>query len=153
MNFQKNNFKFYLAFFLCAFHLSSQAQSLDPVIGVWKTINEKTNQPSSLIKIEEVQGLLEGTVIKTFNTPGQEPLLVCALCEDERKNQPIVGMKIMKGLKKDQHGAWSGGTILDPKEGKIYKVKLSSDDGKKMEVRGFIGISLIGRTQVWNRAE
>lgn len=121
----------------------------DPVVGTWKTIDDKTGQPKSLVKIEVVNGELQGTVIQTFPTAGETPITHCTLCSDVRKNQPIIGMKIMNGLKQDKTGYWSGGEILDPKEGKIYKVKLNTEDGKKLDVRGYIGIALIGRTQTW----
>lgn len=121
----------------------------DPVIGIWKTIDDKTGQAKSLVKIEVVNGELQGTVIQTFPAPGETPITHCTLCSDARKNQPIVGMKIMNGLKQDKAGHWSGGEILDPKEGKIYKVKLNTEDGKKLDVRGYVGIALIGRTQTW----
>ncbi len=121
----------------------------DPAIGTWKTIDDKTGQAKSLVKIEVVNGELQGTVIQTFPTSGETPITHCTLCSDARKNQPIVGMKIMNGLKQDKAGHWSGGEILDPKEGKIYKVKLNTEDGKKLDVRGYVGIALIGRTQTW----
>lgn len=123
----------------------------DPVIGTWKTIDDKTGQAKSLVKIDIVNGELQGTVIQTFPSAGETPITHCTLCSDARKNQPIIGMKIMSGLKQDKTGYWSGGEILDPKEGKIYKVKLSTDDGKKLDVRGYIGIALIGRTQTWQK--
>jgi uncharacterized protein (DUF2147 family) len=129
------------------------AQNSDPAVGVWKTIDDKTNQPASLIKIEEVNGSLEGTIIKTFPRPNETPLVTCNLCKDELKDKPIIGLKIMSGLKQDSPGKWSGGKILDPKEGEYYKVKLNTDDGKKMDVRGYIGVPLLGRTQVWYKAE
>ena len=129
------------------------AQATDPAVGVWKTIDDKTNQPASLIKIEEVNGLLQGTIIKTFPAPGETPLIYCNLCKDDRKHKPLIGMKIMSGLKKDGTGSWSDGKILDPKEGEIYRVKIATEDGKKMDVRGYIGVPLLGRTQVWYKAE
>lgn len=129
------------------------AQTTDPAIGLWKTIDDKTNQPLSIIKIEQVNGMLEGTVVKTFPPAGETPLVYCNLCKDERKDKPIIGMKIMSDLKRDQVGYWSGGKILDPKEGEVYKVKIATEDGKKMDVRGYIGFSLLGRTQVWYKAD
>ena len=129
------------------------AQGSDPAIGVWKTIDDKTNEPSSLIKIEEVNGNLEGTIIKTFTKPNEKPLVYCTLCKDERKDKPILGMKIMTDLKRDKPGVWSDGRILDPEEGEIYRVRVATEDGKKMDVRGYIGIPLLGRTQVWYKAE
>ena len=132
---------------------SSYAKSTDPAIGVWKTIDDKTNQPASLIKIDEVNGVLQGTIIKTFPAPGETPLVNCNLCKDDRKDKPLIGMKIMSDLKKDGLGSWSDGKILDPKNGETYKVKLVTEDGKKMDVRGYIGVPLLGRTQVWYKAE
>ncbi len=132
---------------------SVSAQSTDPAIGIWKTIDDKTNQPASLIKIEEVNGSLEGIIIKTFPRPNETPLVSCNLCKDELKDKPIIGLKIMSGLKQEKPGVWAGGKILDPKEGEYYKVKLSTEDGKKMDVRGYIGVPMLGRTQVWYKAE
>jgi uncharacterized protein (DUF2147 family) len=132
---------------------NTYAQATDPAIGVWKTIDDKTNQPASLIKIEDVNGLLQGTIIKTFPAPGETPLVYCNLCKDDRKDKPLIGMKIMSDLKKDGAGTWSDGKILDPKNGETYKVKVATEDGKKMDVRGYIGVPLLGRTQVWYKAE
>jgi uncharacterized protein (DUF2147 family) len=132
---------------------NTYAQATDPAIGVWKTIDDKTNQPASLIKIEEANGFLQGTIIKTFPAPGETPLVYCNLCKDDRKDKPLIGMKIMSDLKKDGAGTWSDGKILDPKNGETYKVKVATEDGKKMDVRGYIGVPLLGRTQVWYKAE
>jgi len=144
----------YLKFFLLGFlflQTQAMAQSSDPVLGIWKTMDEKTNQPASLIKIEEVHGQLTGTVLALMESPGETLVTHCHLCKDERRGKPIVGMVIMKGLKKDKLGYWSGGEILDPEEGDIYRVKIETDDGKILRVRGYIGFSLIGRTQHWVR--
>ena len=150
------NTKYLIAISACLIAFSAGttcAQTPDPAVGVWKTIDDKTNQPASLIKIEQVNGVLEGTIIKTFPKPNETPLVYCNLCKDDRKDKPIVGMKIMTDLKQDQPGVWSGGKILDPKDGEIYKVKITTEDGKKMDVRGYIGVPLLGRTQVWYKAE
>ena len=149
----KKQFSIFSICLVSIVYVNAYAQSADPAIGVWKTIDDKTNQPASLIKIEQVNGVLEGTIIKTFPRPNETPLVYCNLCKDDRKDKPIVGMKIMTDLKQDESGAWSGGKILDPKEGEIYKVKIVTEDGKKMDVRGYIGIPLLGRTQVWYKAE
>ena len=143
--------RLFFASYLLVVSLSVGAQSLDPALGVWKTIDEKTNQPSSLIRLEEKNGELIGTVIELIPTPGEPLITHCRLCKGERKDKPIVGMVIMNGLKKEKLGYWFGGEILDPEEGDIYKVKIATDDGKTLKVRGYIGISLIGRTQVWVR--
>ena len=127
------------------------AQSIDPIFGVWKTIDEKTNQPSSLIRLEERNGELIGIVTELIPSPGETLVTHCNLCKDERKGKPIIGMTIMKGLKKSSPGVWSGGEILDPEDGEIYKVKITMINDKSLEVRGYIGIPLLGRTQTWIR--
>jgi uncharacterized protein (DUF2147 family) len=126
------------------------AQNNDPVVGNWKTIDDKTNTVKSILQLEIVNNQLQGTILKTFTKPGDKELKVCEACKDYRKDKPIIGMVIMTGLKNDAPGVWSGGQILDPKEGDIYKVKLAiSEDGKKLDVRGYVGVPLLGRTQVW----
>ena len=90
---------------------------------------------------------------KIFDQPGDDPAHLCKECKDERKDKPVIGMAILWGLKKDGD-TWAGGEILDPKNGKIYRCKMTlSADGKSLNVRGFIGISLLGRTQIWLRQE
>jgi uncharacterized protein (DUF2147 family) len=80
----------------------------------------------------------------------------CDKCSDERKDQPVLGMTIVRNVKQnaDDAGLWDGGDILDPNNGKVYKVRMRPvDGGKKLEVRGFIGVALLGRTQTWIRVE
>ena len=120
-------------------------------VGIWRSIDDKTKQERSTIRITEENGEFKGVVEKIFDQPGDDPAHLCKECKDERKDKPIVGMTILWGLKKDGD-AWAGGEILDPKNGKIYRCKMTlSEDGKSLNVRGFIGISLIGRTQTWLR--
>ena len=141
-----------ITFFCITINFSNiNAQSVDPVLGIWKTIDEKTNQPSSLIRLDEKNGELIGVVTELIPTPGETLVTYCNLCKDERKGKPIVGMTIMKGLKRVSQGNWSGGEILDPEEGEIYKVKVTLVNDKTLEVRGYIGIPLLGRTQIWIR--
>jgi uncharacterized protein (DUF2147 family) len=139
------------AFALVAAAAPVLAASASPV-GTWKTIDDKTHQPKSLVQITEQNGVLEGKVIKVLATDdGPNP--VCKSCDGDRKDKPVEGMTIMWGLKQDGD-EWNGGQILDPKNGKIYKVKLSLDGtGKKLDVHGYIGFSLIGRSQTWERQE
>ena len=126
------------------------AQNADPVIGQWKTIDDKTNAVKSIISLQVVNDQLQGTIVKTFPTPGEKPITICDLCKDNRKGAPLIGMVIMSGLKAQSPGVWSGGEILDPKEGETYKVKITaSADGKKLDVRGYIGVPMLGRTQTW----
>jgi uncharacterized protein (DUF2147 family) len=128
----------------------SWAQEPSPV-GVWRTIDDKTGKERSIIRITETGGELQGVVEKIFDQPGDDPAHLCRECKGDRKDKPIIGMTILWGLKKEDR-AWTGGEILDPKNGRTYKAKITpSADGKTLDVRGYIGISLIGRTQTWHR--
>ena len=132
---------------------SSLVTAAGSPVGVWRSIDDKTGQERSIIRITEENGELKGVVEKIFDQPGDDPAHLCKECKDERKDKPIIGMAILWGLKKDGD-AWAGGEILDPKNGKIYRCKITlSGDGKSLNVRGFIGISLIGRSQTWLRQE
>lgn len=120
-------------------------------VGVWKTIDDETGKERSIVRITEMNGELQGVVEQIFDQPGDDPKHLCDKCKGDRKDKPIVGMTILWGLK-HKGNEWSGGEILDPKKGKIYRCKLTpSEDGQQLNVRGFIGVSLIGRTQTWHR--
>jgi uncharacterized protein (DUF2147 family) len=130
----------------------AQTTQTEPIVGNWKTIDDKTNQPKSIIRIELVDQKLQGTVVKIFTAPGDRPDPVCEQCKDHRKDKPIIGMTIMSGLKKTSSTLWEGGEILDPNNGSIYKVKLNLDaEAKSLSVRGYVGVPMIGRTQTWIR--
>jgi uncharacterized protein (DUF2147 family) len=119
--------------------------------GTWKTIDDNTGKPRGLVEIIEKNGVYSGRLVKTFVESDGKPR-VCDKCTDARKDQPVIGMTILSGLRKTGDNEWGGGEILDPENGKVYKSKMSlADDGSKLSVRGFIGISLIGRTQTWER--
>ncbi len=119
--------------------------------GTWKTIDDSTGKPRGLVEITEKGGVYSGKVIKSF-VDGEVQSKVCDKCTDARKDQPIIGMTILTGLRKTADNEWTGGEILDPENGKVYKSKMSlAEEGKKLNVRGFIGISLLGRTQTWER--
>jgi uncharacterized protein (DUF2147 family) len=127
----------------------AQAPSLN---GVWKTVSDRNGEAESLIRITEADGRFEGTVIRVFSPPAASANPRCELCAGELKDQPIVGMKILRGQRR---GELSGeGEVLDPDEGKVYRCTVTlTDGGSRLEVRGYVGISLFGRTQVWLRAE
>ena len=135
--------------------LSALAQSSSPA-GLWKTIDDGTKKEKSLVRIVETNGVYNGRIEKLLD-PAMAPTdPVCKDCSDERKDKPILGMIILRNVKAstDEKAAYEGGDILDPNNGKVYRVKLKLvDGGAKLEVRGFIGISLLGRTQTWVRAE
>ncbi|MGZ9710688.1 DUF2147 domain-containing protein [Glaciimonas sp. GNP009] len=128
------------------------AQTTSPV-GLWKNIDDSTGKPKALIRITESGGELSGKIEKLFREPNEEANPKCVKCEGDNKDKPIVGLTMLQGMKAD--GAeYSGGTILDPANGKVYKSKMSLlDDGKKLSVRGYIGVPLLGRSQTWVREE
>lgn len=119
--------------------------------GTWRTIDDATHQPKAIVRIVQRDGKLYGLVEKSLvEKPAHT---VCDDCTDDRKGKPILGMEIIRGLKPDGD-RWDGGTILDPANGKVYDCEIRlQDGGSKLMVRGFLGIALLGRTQVWERAE
>jgi len=129
------------------------APDLTSPVGRWKTIDDVTGKAKSIVVIREENGKLFGKVEKVLDSdqPGPNPL--CLKCEGDLKNKPETGMQIMWDLKKD--GAqWSGGQILDPHNGKVYRCYISVEEGgKKLKLRGYIGFALLGRTEYWLRME
>lgn len=130
---------------------SAAAARLATPVGLWKSIDDKTGQPKALVRITEDAGRLTGRIEKLFDPSRPDP--VCDACTDERKGKPIVGLTIIQDLRRlDDH--WGDGKILDPQEGKLYSVKVTPvEGGKKLEVRGFVGLPLLGRTQTWIREQ
>ena len=130
----------------------SYADTASPV-GLWRSVDDKTGRERALIRIVENNGVYEGRIEKIFSQSDDDPQHLCRKCEGARKDQPIVGMTILWGLRKDGD-QYAGGEILDAKEGKTYRCKIKViEGGRKLEVRGFIGVSLFGRSQTWNREE
>ncbi len=128
------------------------AQNNSP-IGMWKTIDDASGKPKSLVRITESNGVVSGKIEKLFREPTEDQNPVCDKCEGELKGKPVLGMTILNGLQKDGD-SYSGGTVLDPHNGKTYKAKLTlKDEGKKLEMRGYIGAPLFGRTQTWIREQ
>lgn len=120
-------------------------------LGRWKTYDDKTGALHGMVEITEEQGVLKGRILKSYDPLKPNP--TCDLCEGERKGQPVLGMVFLWGLTK-QGEEFKGGFILDPDNGKVYKAKVRVDEGgRKLLVRGFIGISLLGRTQTWVRED
>jgi len=137
-----------LAGALCASWPAQAADASSPV-GEWRTIDDSTGTPRALVKIFEQNGALYGVVEKSLVQ--NPPHRTCDDCTDDRRGKPIVGMDIIRGLHADGDH-WDGGTILDPENGKVYRCTLTlRDGGQHLAVRGYIGISLFGRTQVWER--
>ncbi len=133
--------------------LAGIAQAQSTPVGVWKTIDDETKKEKSLIRLTENSGVISGKIEK-FLDPATKPDAVCDKCADERKDQPIMGMTLVRNIKQnaDNKEVWDGGDILDPNNGKVYKLRLKPlDGGKALEVRGFIGPFY--RNQTWIRAE
>ena len=129
---------------------AASAQSLDSPIGLWRNIDDETKQSKALIRIVEQGGALVGRIERILT---DKPDAVCEKCTDARKDKPVQGMTILTGLKRDGD-EWTGGEILDPNNGKVYRAKARlADGGRKLDVRGFIGIALVGRTQTWVREQ
>lgn len=133
---------------------AGSAWAQETPIGLWRTIDEESGKPKALVRIAEENGVYSGRIEKLFREPGEEQNPVCDKCEDERKGQPIVGMTIISGMRKESAREYTGGQILDPANGKVYKSKMTlADDGRKLDVRGYIGMPMLGRTQTWERVE
>lgn len=119
-------------------------------VGTWTTIDDATGKPKSIVQITESGGKLEGKVLEVLQSE-QGPHPLCKECDGDRKDKPIEGMTIIWDVQKDDD-VWDGGRILDPKNGKVYKVKLTlTDNGQKLDVHGYVGFALLGRSQVWER--
>lgn len=135
------------------FTLTAQAAEVSPV-GKWRTIDDHTKKPKSIVEITQDGDHLVGKIISLFPEPGREDNPKCIKCEGDKKDQPVIGMTILTDMKKDGDLRWSGGHILDPEKGESYRCRLKlSDDGKTLNVRGYLGVSLFGRSQDWPREE
>ncbi len=117
-------------------------------VGVWTSMDDKTGEKRAEIELAETDGILNGTIIKVYEQAGDTG--ICVKCPDNFKDKPIIGLKFLWGLKDRGDGVWDDGQILDARSGKIYHVKVTVK-GDKLLVRGYIGVSLLGRTQVWMR--
>ena len=134
--------------------LAAAAQATSPA-GLWRTIDDSSKKDKSLVRIVEANGVYTGKVEKIVD-PDSPKDAVCKDCSDERKDKPVVGMTIIRNVKAsaDDKAVFEGGDILDPNNGKVYRVKLKLiDNGSKLDVRGYIGTPMLGRTQTWIRAE
>jgi uncharacterized protein (DUF2147 family) len=121
-------------------------------VGLWKTIDDDGKTEKSLVRIAEAGGVLSGKIEKIFDPAKQDA--VCEECSDERRGKPVLGMTILRNVRldADDPALWTGGEILDPKNGKTYRTRLKPvDGGRQLEMRGYIGPFY--RTQTWVRVE
>lgn len=140
----KNVFIFIFALFIT----SSFAQNT--VLGKWKSIDNETGKALGIVEIYEEDGKLYGKIIEILNPKDKKK--TCEKCPGEDKDKPILGLTVIKELSKDGN-EYNGGHILDPKHGKLYKCYINLENDDKLKVRGYIGISLFGRTQYWHRVK
>lgn len=128
------------------------AQDLKSPVGRWKTFAEKDGALKSLVRIEESEGHMVGYVEKIYPRPGEPENPLCKACPGDLKDKPIIGLKFLWGFKPAGGAQFKDGQILDPENGKIYDCKMELlDEGKSLKVRGYIGLSLFGRSQTWSR--
>jgi len=125
-----------------------KAQTNDVITGSWRTFDDETNQPAAIVFISEKNGLFSGLVTKLLD-PSALP--TCEKCTDARKGKSVIGMEILTGLKKTAD-SYTGGQILDPDNGEVYRATIQlTNQANKLELRAYIGIPLLGRTQIWTR--
>lgn len=133
-----------LTLFVFLIGITTHAQS---ILGEWETYDDKTNEKKAIIEIYKQNDMYAAKIIKNFV---RDKDAVCEKCEGENKNKPIIGLIIIENLKKIDD-VYEEGTILDPQSGDIYKCYLKLVEKNKLKVRGYIGFSIIGRTQYWLR--
>ncbi|OYQ33130.1 hypothetical protein CHU92_13385 [Flavobacterium cyanobacteriorum] len=140
------NYLLAMLFMAVAGTFSAQAQ----VTGRWKTIDDETGQPKSIVEIYEQNGKIYGKVVEILNPDRKNAK--CDKCKGADKGKPVLGLIIIKGLTKDGD-EWTDGDILDPVKGKTYSCTITLDNKDKLNVRGYMGISLLGRSQTWYRVK
>ena len=132
---------------LCLGTVLLRAQS--PAVGVWKTIDDETGEAKSHVEIYEEEGKLYGKVVKLLESPEDT---VCEKCPGDKKGQPLIGLVVMWDMNQYKD-YWSYGEIMDPENGKTYNCSIWLQDGNTLKVRGYIGLSFLGRNQFWYRVK
>ena len=142
--------------FIGAFLLSavSSFSFAEDITGLWQTIDDKTGAPKGQVEIRNENDTYVGKIVKITPRLGYTPKEICVDCPAPYTNKPILGLDSLTGLKHSSGNNYTGGRILDPNTGKVYnmKAKLSSN-GKRLTLRGYVGVSALGRTQTWIRVE
>jgi uncharacterized protein (DUF2147 family) len=133
---------------LLAFCCLSTSMAASLAGSTWTTIDDKTGKPRAVVMLNEQDGVVSGQIETIYPQPGDTG--ICSKCPGQFKDKSIKGLTFLWGLKQSGENNWDGGQILDPKTGKIYRAKLMLK-GNKLYVRGYIGVSVLGRTQIWER--
>ncbi len=130
------------------------ASNMNSAIGYWKTVDDKTGQILSVVQIYPGGDSLYGKIVKIYPVLGQKTTDLCVKCRGGLLNKPMLGLQIMSGMVPISANAWGRGRVLDPKSGSVYSGSMKLiDNGQKLRLRGFVGISLFGRTETWLRTD
>ncbi|KAB0625097.1 DUF2147 domain-containing protein [Acinetobacter gandensis] len=131
----------------------SIAAENDPLVGKWKTVDDRTGYSRADVEIrKKADGTYEGVIVTTRNVPGTDKMVICSNCPGELKNKPFIGLPFIWDFKQDPKNPreYQNGKVLDPIGGKIYKGKARlSTTGRHLTLRGYVGVSVIGRSVTW----
>jgi uncharacterized protein (DUF2147 family) len=120
--------------------------------GLWQAVDSDSKQPTGWFLIRNHDGIYDGIIAKMFLQPGENPNVVCDQCKDDRHDRPWLGLEIIRGMKPEEDNKYGGGSILDPRNGKVYHATMKlTPDGQTLVVRGYIGFEMLGENQYWTR--